>query len=124
MPITDRPPRFVGAWSSWGLRYGVAIRWFLTMWPAGARRPPTAGEIAARISGYRLAARDLGHRDHRSADRPLRRRAGPPGEESRRPPAAVRTGAHHRRAEVLPAQSQGHRDAARLGRHRPQPLAH
>jgi len=32
-----------------GLRYGVAIRWFLTMWTPGARRPQTAGEIAAPI---------------------------------------------------------------------------
>lgn len=32
-----------------GLRYGVAIRWFLTMWTPGARRPHTAGEIAAQI---------------------------------------------------------------------------
>ena len=32
-----------------GLRYGVAIRWFLTMWTPGARRPRTAGEIAAQI---------------------------------------------------------------------------
>jgi SRSO17 transposase len=32
-----------------GLRYGVAIRWFLTMWTRDARRPQTAGEIAAQI---------------------------------------------------------------------------
>ena len=32
-----------------GLRYGVAIRWFLTMWTPGARRPHTAGEIAAQM---------------------------------------------------------------------------
>ena len=32
-----------------GLRYGVAIRWFLTMWTPGARRPRTASEIAAQI---------------------------------------------------------------------------
>lgn len=32
-----------------GLRYGVAIRWFLTLWTSGARRPRTAGEIAAQI---------------------------------------------------------------------------
>ena len=32
-----------------GLRYGVAIRCFLTMWTPGARRPQTAGEIAAQI---------------------------------------------------------------------------
>jgi SRSO17 transposase len=32
-----------------GLRYGVAIRWFLTMWTPGARRPQTAGEIAAQM---------------------------------------------------------------------------
>lgn len=32
-----------------GLRYGVAIRWFLTMWTPGARRARTAGEIAAQI---------------------------------------------------------------------------
>ena len=32
-----------------GLRYGVAIRWFLTMWTPGARRPRSAGEIAAQI---------------------------------------------------------------------------
>jgi len=32
-----------------GLRYGVAIRWFLTMWTPGAPRPQTAGEIAAQI---------------------------------------------------------------------------
>ena len=32
-----------------GLRYGVAIRWFLTMWTPGARQPQTAGEIAAQI---------------------------------------------------------------------------
>lgn len=32
-----------------GLRYGVAIRWFLTMWIPGARRPQTAGEIATQI---------------------------------------------------------------------------
>lgn len=32
-----------------GLRYGVAIRWFLTMWAPGARRPQTAGAIAAQI---------------------------------------------------------------------------
>ena len=33
-----------------GLRYGVAIRWALTMWTPGARRPRTAGEIAAQMS--------------------------------------------------------------------------
>jgi SRSO17 transposase len=32
-----------------GLPYGVAIRWFLTMWTPGARRPRTAGELAAQI---------------------------------------------------------------------------
>ena len=32
-----------------GLRYGVAIRWFLAMWPPGARRPQTAGAIAAQL---------------------------------------------------------------------------
>ena len=32
-----------------GLRYGVAIRWYLTMWTPGARRAKTAGEIAAAI---------------------------------------------------------------------------
>jgi len=32
-----------------GLRYGVAIRWFLTMWTPGARRPQTAAEIAAQL---------------------------------------------------------------------------
>jgi SRSO17 transposase len=32
-----------------GLRYGVAIRWFLTMWTPGARLSRTAGEIAAQI---------------------------------------------------------------------------
>ena len=32
-----------------GLRYGVAIRSGLTMWTPGARRPRTAGEIAAQI---------------------------------------------------------------------------
>jgi SRSO17 transposase len=32
-----------------GLRYGVAIRWSLTLWAPGARRPRTAGEIAAHI---------------------------------------------------------------------------
>ena len=32
-----------------GLRCGVAIRWFLTMWTPGAPRPQTAGEIAAQI---------------------------------------------------------------------------
>lgn len=32
-----------------GLRYGVAIRWFLTMWTPGARRSHTAAAIAARI---------------------------------------------------------------------------
>ena len=32
-----------------GLRYGVAIRWFLTMWTPGARRAKTAGEIATAI---------------------------------------------------------------------------
>ncbi len=32
-----------------GLRYGVAIRWFLTMWVPGARRVHTAAEIAAAI---------------------------------------------------------------------------
>jgi SRSO17 transposase len=32
-----------------GLRYGVAIRWFLTMWGPGAKRSRTAGEIAAQI---------------------------------------------------------------------------
>jgi SRSO17 transposase len=32
-----------------GLRYGVAIRWFLTMWTPGTRRPRTAGEIAAQM---------------------------------------------------------------------------
>jgi SRSO17 transposase len=32
-----------------GLRYGVAIRWFLTMWTEGARRPRTAADIAAQI---------------------------------------------------------------------------
>src|SRR5262249_14742739 len=32
-----------------GVRYGVAIRWFLTMWLPGARRVQTAAEIAAAI---------------------------------------------------------------------------
>jgi SRSO17 transposase len=32
-----------------GLRYGVAIRWFLMMWTPGARRAQTAGAIAAHI---------------------------------------------------------------------------
>ena len=32
-----------------GLRYGVAIRWFLTMWTPGARRTQTAAAIAAHI---------------------------------------------------------------------------
>jgi SRSO17 transposase len=32
-----------------GLRYGVAIRWFLTMWTPGARHVQTAAEIAAQI---------------------------------------------------------------------------
>jgi SRSO17 transposase len=32
-----------------GLRYGVAIRWFVTMWPPGARRSRTAADIAAHI---------------------------------------------------------------------------
>lgn len=32
-----------------GLRYGVAIRWFLTMWTPGARHVQTAAGIAAQI---------------------------------------------------------------------------
>jgi len=32
-----------------GLRYGVAIRWFVTLWPPGARRSRTAADIAAHI---------------------------------------------------------------------------
>ena len=32
-----------------GLRYGLAIRWFLTMWTPGARRTRTAAAIAAAI---------------------------------------------------------------------------
>ena len=32
-----------------GLRYGVAIRWFLTMWTPGARRTHTAAAVAAAI---------------------------------------------------------------------------
>lgn len=32
-----------------GLRYGVAIRWFLTMWIPGVRRAQTAATIAAHI---------------------------------------------------------------------------
>ena len=32
-----------------GLRYGVAIRWSLTVWTPGATRPRTAGEIAAQL---------------------------------------------------------------------------
>lgn len=32
-----------------GLRYGVAIRWFLTMWTPGARHVQTAAAIAAQI---------------------------------------------------------------------------
>jgi SRSO17 transposase len=32
-----------------GLRYGLAIPWFLAMWPAGAVRSQIAGEIAARL---------------------------------------------------------------------------
>ncbi len=32
-----------------GLRYGVAIRWSLALWTAGARRTRTAAEIAARL---------------------------------------------------------------------------
>ena len=32
-----------------GLRYGVAIRWFLAMWTPGARQPRTAAEIAPQI---------------------------------------------------------------------------
>jgi SRSO17 transposase len=38
---------FRGGLERLGLRYGVAIRWFLTMWTPGARRAQTAGEIAA-----------------------------------------------------------------------------
>ncbi len=40
---------FRGGLERLGLRYGVAIRWFLTMWTPGARRAKTAGEIAAAI---------------------------------------------------------------------------
>jgi SRSO17 transposase len=32
-----------------GLRYGVAIRWSLAMWVAGARRTQTAADLATRI---------------------------------------------------------------------------
>jgi SRSO17 transposase len=32
-----------------GLRYGVAIRWFLTMWTPGARRAQTAAAIAVHL---------------------------------------------------------------------------
>jgi SRSO17 transposase len=32
-----------------GLRYGVAIRWFLTLWVPGATQVQTAGEIAAQL---------------------------------------------------------------------------
>jgi SRSO17 transposase len=32
-----------------GLRYGVAIRWFLTMWTPGARHVQTAAQIAAQL---------------------------------------------------------------------------
>jgi SRSO17 transposase len=32
-----------------GLRYGVAIRWFLTMWTPGARRAQTAAAIATQL---------------------------------------------------------------------------
>lgn len=32
-----------------GVRYGVAIRWSLAMWVAGARRTRTAADVAARI---------------------------------------------------------------------------
>ena len=32
-----------------GLRYGVAIRWFLTMWTPGARHVQTAAAIAAQM---------------------------------------------------------------------------
>jgi len=40
---------FRGGLERLGLRYGVAIRWFLTMSTPGARRAKTAGEIAAAI---------------------------------------------------------------------------
>lgn len=40
---------FRGGLERLGLRYGVAIRWFLTMWTPGARRAKTAGAIAAAI---------------------------------------------------------------------------
>jgi SRSO17 transposase len=40
---------FRGGLERLGLRYGVAIRWFLTMWTPGARRAKTAAEIAAAI---------------------------------------------------------------------------
>jgi SRSO17 transposase len=40
---------FRGGLERLGLRYGVAIRWFLVMWTPGARRTRTAAEIAAAI---------------------------------------------------------------------------
>ncbi|HWO90608.1 MAG TPA: IS701 family transposase [Methylomirabilota bacterium] len=40
---------FRGGLERLGLRYGVAIRWFLVMWTPGARRTQTAAEIAAAI---------------------------------------------------------------------------
>lgn len=40
---------FRGGLERLGLRYGVAIRWFLAMWIPGARRTRTAAEIAAAI---------------------------------------------------------------------------
>jgi SRSO17 transposase len=40
---------FRGALERLGLRYAVAIRWFLVMWTPGARRPRTAAELAAAI---------------------------------------------------------------------------
>ena len=40
---------FRGGLERLGLRYGVAIRWFLVMWTSGARRTRTAAEIAAAL---------------------------------------------------------------------------
>ena len=53
---------FRGGLERLGLRYGVAIRWFLTLWTPGARRPQTAGAIVGGDPRPEVAGRLLGRR--------------------------------------------------------------
>ena len=101
MPTMARRPRFAPGLERLGLRYAVAIRWFLVMWTPGARRAPAGGSrIAAPIPDARLAARHLGRQARRARWPRVRRRCPVrPGQESWPALAPARAPAGRGRAE-------------------------